>query len=248
MDSDDRHDYKTFACGRCGDTFHAPVSCGDRFCSVCTGPRRRKVRAKLDAIVASLKMRKRYGIKFLTLTIPNQEDPREAFKCIQKSFRRLRQRSFWKWKVDGGAWVVEITGRPGRWHVHVHAVLEAKFIRHSLLKRHWSSVSPGNIVYIQSIPVSAVIRYLTKYVAKSEVGSEHRVQVSRALKGCRLFQPFGSWQALAITVGKVPYVCAECGYAHFVLQPRETGAERLSSRSPPRAWLQHIRGSRFSAD
>lgn len=248
MHSDNRHEYKSFACGRCGDTFHAPLSCGDRFCSVCTGPRRRKVQAKLDAIVASLKMRKRYSIKFLTLTIPNQEDSRAAFKIIQKSFRRLRQRSFWKWKVDGGAWVVEITGRPGRWHVHIHAVLEAQFIRHSLLKRHWSQVSPGNIVYIQAIPVSAVISYLTKYVAKSEVGSEHRVQISRALKGCRLFQPFGSWQALALEVSKVKYVCPECGYAHFVLQPANLQAERLSSRSSPAVWQQHMRGTRFTPD
>lgn len=248
MYSDDLHEYKSFACGRCGDTFHAPLSCGDRFCSVCTGPRRRKVQAKLNAIVASLKMRKRYSIKFLTLTIPNQEDPRAAFKCIQKSFRRLRQRSFWQWKVSGGAWVVEITGRPGRWHVHIHAVLEAKFIRHALLKRHWSEVSPGNIVYIQSIPVTAVLRYLTKYVAKSEVGTEHRIQISKALKGCRLFQPFGSWQALAIAIGKVPYVCPECGFAHFVLVPGEKQAERLSSRSSPVAWAQSMRESRFTPD
>jgi len=246
--SDDRHDYKTFACGRCGDTFHAPLSCGDRFCTVCTGPRRRKVRSKLNAIVESLKFRKRYGIKFLTLTIPNQEDPREAFKQIQKSFRRLRQRSFWKWKVDGGAWVVEITGRPGRWHVHIHAVCEAKFIRHSLLKRHWSEVSTGSVVYIQAIPVSAVIGYLTKYVSKSEVGSEYRIQVSNALKGCRLFQPFGSWQALALTVGKVAYECPSCGYAHFKMIPTNVLAERLSSRSPPNVWNIHLKcpGSRFS--
>lgn len=245
--SDDRHTYRTIQCGGCSNTFHVPLSCGDRFCSICSGPRRRKVRAKLDAIVKSLKFRKRYGIKFITLTIPNQEDPRAGFKIIQKSFRRLRQRSFWKWKVDGGAWVVEITGQPGRWHVHIHAVLESKFIRHSLLKRHWSEVSPGSIVYIQSIPVDTVVRYLTKYCAKSTVAEAHRIHISHALKGCRLFQPFGSWQSLALSVPKVDYCCPECGGTRFHLYVETDPGGRLSSRSPPDKWRQWLPGSRFAS-
>lgn len=237
--SDDRHTYRTIGCSHCSNVFHVPLSCGDRFCPICTSSRRRKVKAKLNAIVKSLKFRDRYGIKFLTLTIPNQEDPRAAFKTIQRSFRRLRQRAFWKWKVEGGAWVVEITGRPGKWHVHIHAVLQSKYIRHALLKRHWSQVSPGNIVYIQKIPVSAVINYLTKYVSKSEVDPAHRNQLSIALKGSRLFQPFGSWQKLISSVPKLNYCCPECGHDEFHLVEKNFHPQVLSSRDPPDVWNRY---------
>lgn len=245
--SDDNHTYRSIQCGSCDNVFHVPLSCGDRFCSVCTGPRRRKVRAKLNAIVDSLNVRKRYGIKHITLTIPNQEDIRHGFIQITKSFRRLRQRAFWNWKVDGGAWVVEVTGSPGRWHVHLHVVCEARYIRHSLLKRHWSVVSPGTIVYIQAIPAKDIVHYLTKYVSKSETDPAHRIQVSSALKGSRLFQPFGSWQSIALSVPKIDYCCPECGCTHFHLYVENDPGARLSSRSPPDKWREWLPGSRFAS-
>lgn len=245
--SDVTHSYRTIQCNGCNNTFHVPLSCGDRFCDICSGPRRRKVRAKLNAIVESLKFRNRYGIKFITLTIPNQEDIRYGFKIITKSFRRLRQRAFWNWKVDGGAWVVEVTGSPGKWHVHLHVVCDSKFIRHSLLKRHWAAVSPGNIVYIQAIPVKAVVGYLTKYVSKSEADHSRRIQISNALKGSRLFQPFGSWQEIALSVPKIDYCCPECGGTQFHLYIETDPGCRLSSRSPPDKWACWEPGSRLSA-
>jgi ribosomal protein L37E len=245
MLSDVKHRYRTIACRRCGDTFHVPISCGNRFCSICSGPRRRRVRAKLDAIVSHLRRHKQYSLKMLTLTIPNQEDIHDGFTKILHSFRRLRQRSFWKWKVKGGCWVVEVTGKPSAWHVHIHALLECKYIRHSLLKRHWMAVSDGSIVYIQQIHTSRAIGYVTKYISKGTVPEAFQLYISHGLKGARLFQVFGSWHNISLRVPKISYVCPECGYTHFRVVPDEPLSERLSSRSPPDVWNEQLYNNRI---
>lgn len=234
----DSHDYRHFTCGGCGYSFDAPVSCGNRFCEICTGSRRRKIRYKLNAIIDQIVETDGYGIKFLTLTIPNQKDLKNATVQILKSFRRLRQRRFWLNKVNGGAWIIEVTGQPGKWHVHLHCLLEARYIPHSLLAKRWASVSPGRIVYIQKIPRSAVIRYVTKYVSKGETASPHSLQISDALKNVRLFQPFGCWQKIALSLPKIAFSCPTCGYTGFYLNQAGFDAEKFGAR-PCRGTLEH---------
>lgn len=217
INPDGNHDYRHFTCAGCGGGFDAPVSCGNRFCSVCQGPRRQKIRLKLNAIIESLRLQPGYGIKFLTLTIPNQKEVKDATVQILHSFRRLRQRSMWRNKVAGGAWIVEITGKPGSWHVHLHCLLEARYIPHTLLSKIWSAVSPGKIVYISKIPAASAILYVTKYVSKPSVDEIHSFHVSEQLKDTRLFQPFGSWHAVAAEIPSVAYVCPNCGASAFFL-------------------------------
>ena len=217
MDLDGSHDYRHFTCGGCGYSFNAPVSCGNRFCDVCQGSRRRKIRAKLTAIIKSRNADSGNGIKLLTLTIPNQEDIRYATVQILRSFRRLRQRSFWRNKCSGGSWIVEITGSPKKWHVHLHALLESRYIPYAFLSKHWSQVSLGKIVYISKVPSGAAIGYVTSYVSKSKCDPNYWLHISQQLKDTRLFQPFGSWHAAAAEIPSIAYSCPECDYTGFFL-------------------------------
>lgn len=217
MDPDGNHDYRHFTCGACGLGFSAPVSCGNRFCTVCQGSRRRKIRAKLTAIIETRKADDGSGIKLLTLTIPNQEDIRYATVQILRSFRRLRQRAFWRNKCSGGAWVIEITGSPKKWHVHLHALLESRYLPHTLLSKHWASVSPGKIVYISKVPSGAAVGYVASYVSKSKCSPNHWLQISQQLKDTRLFQPFGSWHSCAAEIPSIAYSCPKCDFTGFFL-------------------------------
>jgi len=226
------HLYRSYTCCQCGYSFSAPLYCGNRFCTECGHTRRSRIKKKLRGIISSLTYERGYNTKHLTLTIPNQKDIRYASKILQKSFRKLRQRQLWQNKVKGGAWVLEVTGRPGRWHVHAHCVLEAKYIPHNRLRRAWSKVSPGRIVYIKPIPPSRAVYYLTKYLGKSEVEEKYHREVSDALKGVRLFQPFGSWHGICSTI-EIPRVpCPDCSYPGFYWNPEEVPWERYG-RGPP---------------
>jgi hypothetical protein len=176
-----------------------------------------------------LNLQSGYGIKHLTLTLPNQVDAYAGAKELIRSFRRLRQRRWFSKRTQGGAWVIEITGRPGRWHVHLHVVLESRYLAHHVLAQLWDSVSPGRIVFIQAIPVAAVINYLTKYVSKSEVDEVHQIRLSSDLRNVRLFQTFGSWHTIALASKPEPFCCPSCAHAGFYLNnsgfiPQKYGA------------------------
>lgn len=231
-----RHLYRMFTCAGCGHSFEAPVYCGNRFCAVCSGPRRRRMQAKLKSIVRQVKPAFGYKVRFLTLTIPNTKEASDGYRILVASFRKLRNRQWWRNRVAGGAYVIEITGKPGRWHVHLHAMLECRYLPGRMLSKLWRKVSPGKIVHIKNVPADAATNYLTKYMAKSEVVPDFQVQLSKDLKGFRLFQPFGSWHSLALLVKKVNYECGNCGYTGFYWNMEECPFEKYG-RAPPRGTL-----------
>lgn len=210
------HDFARFYCTSCGTSFDAPVNCGNRFCPVCTTRRRCSVRSKLNHIVASTPSVEGYDIKFLTLTIPNQENLHDGTVLLVRSFRKLRQRQFFRSRVRGGCYVIEICGTPHRWHIHLHAIIHARYIPHRKLSVIWASCSPGKIVFITRIPLKAVVSYVTKYITKSVMPLDQQIIASEELKHLRLFQPFGDWHAFSLAAPKFHYECPSCHATHFI--------------------------------
>jgi len=210
------HEYRQISCLHCGHTITVPIYCGNRFCPVCSVPRLSRVRRRLNWIVQHVTPPKGYGIKFLTLTILNEPDLAEMLKHLVKSFRRLRQRAFWKQYVLGGAFVLEVTGRPGNWHAHIHSIIEARFIPYHKLISLWITVSGSRGVWIEKVPKNAIVGYLTKYLSKSSVPTEITDDVSEAVSGFRLFQPFGSWYAVNLTFQTEKPGCPICGGHDFL--------------------------------
>lgn len=210
------HVYKRIACCGCGHTFDVPLSCGNRFCEVCNQPRRRRIQTKLNHFIKNAVVPPGYRWRFVTLTLPRSDDLTVAVRCLVSSFRKLRARSFWRRRVNGGAYVIEVIGRPGNWHAHLHVLVLSSWIPVHGLSRNWSLCSPGKIVHIKSIPPSAMVAYVTKYVTKTDLHPDYQVQASQALKGQRLFQPFGSLHLLTASVPRVQYECPMCGYDSFL--------------------------------
>ena len=150
------------------------------------------------------------SFKHLTLTISNEKDLPEMLQSIVKSFRRLRQRAAWKNKVSGGAFVLEVTGRPGNWHAHIHALVVARYFPFHQLLKLWKEVSSGQGVYIQHKPVSQVVSHLCKYLSKPDVPDQVLEEVSAELKSYRMFQPFGCWFKLMKEYVDKGFACPEC--------------------------------------
>jgi len=206
-------------CARCGSSIRFPVYCGDRFCPTCTLSRRIRTRQRINWILAQIRLPPHYSFKHITLTIPNQPDPHAAVSILIASFRKLRSREAWRRHVKGGIFVIEITGEPGRWHAHVHAIVEATYFPVWVLSQHWQRASPGRVVWITRVSKNRIVNYLTKYVSKSSVIPQHRNDVAAALRGTRLFQPFGSWHGISRKYEYTPRPCHNCGASDWIPRP-----------------------------
>lgn len=205
------HDYRTIVCVSCLHTFRVAQKCHNRFCNVCTGSSRSRVRHKLNFIVKNYLPPAGHMFKHITLTIKSESDARNMQKHLLSSFRRLRQRQLWTRLVDGGAYVCEIGGSPGHWHLHLHILCSALRIPWHKLLADWKRVSGSKGVYIQNCNKTAIIGYITKYISKSDVIPEHQLEASTLLKGARLFQPFGRWHSLERQAPKRKPCCPSCG-------------------------------------
>lgn len=215
------HEFITIICGYCGLEVSIPVYCGNRFCCVCSVHRNAAIRSKLSHFVEKHHLQTYESFKFLTLTIKNEPDLKQMTDNLLLSFRRLRQRKFWKKHVDGGAFVIEVTHNPLDWHVHLHMIISGKFVPQDQLVTEWMTVSTGRGVYIKKIHSSQVLRYLTKYLTKDDVSESDQRFMSAILKGRRLFQPFGSWHKPISQAPKYVSHCPACersAYWYFNLR------------------------------
>lgn len=114
--------------------------------------------------------------------------------------------------------MVEVKRGEAGWHAHLHVLLEAKYVPWERLRTHWEAVSGGSGVHIKRIPPSAIIRYVTKYVTKSDMPPGDQLAASAALKGVRLFQPFGDWHGHMNRIKAPIAFCGVCERAHWVYQ------------------------------
>lgn len=205
------HDFRRLVCSHCGNTIVVPIYCGNRYCPTCSLPRRLRVKDRLDHIIRNLTKYPNHGLAHLTLTIPNSATVATGCARLVKSFRRLRATRRWKNLVRGGAFVIETTGKPGQWHVHLHVVIQNIYYPQPEISSAWCKFSGGSNVWIKRISARTAVNYLTKYLAKSDVDESSLAEVSQGLEGFRLFQPFGCWLKILKTYLKRKYPCKKCG-------------------------------------
>jgi len=209
------HAFTRLACTHCGQTIDVPLYCGDRFCPVCSVSRKMRIRHRLTWLINCAPRDPRNRFFHLTLTISSEKDLAQMIRNLLKAFRRLRQRAYWKQHVDGGAAVIEVTGHPGAWHAHIHAILSCRWMKWDRLQSLWHSVSRGSGVYITHIPITTAVGYLTKYLSKPEAPDVVSTEISDSLRGIRMFAPFGSWHKINLTYIKPISPCRDCGGVHW---------------------------------
>lgn len=226
------HSYMSLVCSHCGHTIVVPVSCGNRFCPDCGHSRRRKLRHKLSEFVRTRQLRNRDTFKLLTLSIPSSPDLKKQVDELLSSFRRLRQRAFWRRKVRGGVFVIEVSYGEAGWHAHIHAVIESAYLPYDQLLTGWKAVSTGSGAHIKAIPPRAIISYVTKYVTKTDLAPERQTQASKALAGKRLYQPFGEWHNPMNQIHTPVCTCGQCGRAQWTYGDPSVYAARVFRDRP----------------
>lgn len=64
---------------------------------------------------------------FITLTIPNSEDP-EQLRFLRSRWSSFRRRKIIRSRVKGGVASFEITDKGNGWHPHLHALIDCKWL------------------------------------------------------------------------------------------------------------------------
>lgn len=171
--------------------------CHDRFCIPCGRAR--------SAVVADNLRRKLadHPHRLLTLTLRHCDAPlADQIDRLFRHFKRLRHRSLWKERVQGGAALLEIgfNFQTNRWHPHLHVILDGKFFPHAALKSMWLDVTgDSSIIDIRLIrTIPELVSYVTKYVTKplSAELTRHGATLLTAilaLTGRKTLFTFGTW-------------------------------------------------------
>lgn len=204
------HSFHSIFCTSCGEVKDVPVYCKNRFCPVCSVSRKFKIRERLQRLLTLTPPTHSRTLKLLTLTIQSSIEPRSGIDRITNAFKRMRQLPFWKKACCNGAWVIEVTGEPKRWHVHIHAIVVSKYIRHEALVEAWKKLTGAFIVDIRIVSGKNGINYITKYITKGGFDPKYIHHVATALRSVRLINCFGSWHNAKIPVVKLVSHCPHC--------------------------------------
>jgi hypothetical protein len=194
--------------------------CHDRHCLPCQKLHAATVASNLMAACAHR------TVRFVTLTLRHTHAPlADQLDRLYQSFRRLRQRQWWRDHVDGGAAFCEITHNVARdeWHPHLHILVLGRWMAKSVLAAEWMAVTgDSHIVDIRRPEnVDHAAHYVTKYVSKGLPASDHLpidrlTELVSAMHGRRSIICFGVWVHLKLTqrpdggdwisVGSVPQI------------------------------------------
>lgn len=181
-------------------------TCKFRLCRPCAATRAALIR---DNLTTHCKDR---DLRFLTLTLKSADEPlRLTVARLHKHFRVLRRRILWRDRVTGGAGFVEVTRNQATqlWHVHLHCIVEGKYIPRSSLAAEWLAVTGDSYIIDIRRPASLITlaNYVTKYVTKPfapgpTTTMQDLILAAQALEGSKLASTFGTWRRAAILTSK----------------------------------------------
>lgn len=190
-----------------GDVRVMTDSCRQRWCPMCAGQKAKFAKESTQRWVQGLEKP-----RFLTLTLRNEPgDLLPQVQFLQDSFRRLRQKTFWKKKVTGGIWFMQVKrGKDsGCWHPHLHILLDGLYLEQGELSDLWDQVTYGSpIIDIRQIrnpeeSAKYVARYSARPARLGEQSIPDRVEIIQAMHGKRLSGTFGTAKSVTLTPPKV---------------------------------------------
>lgn len=215
----EEHKFIDVYCAYCGNTHTVIKQCGRRFCPACAHITRWRVRERMHQLFKLMRHEKNYMLKMLTLSGPNCKNLEDGLNDLITGFRRMRQTKFWTRHVRGGLFCIEVTGEPGNWHPHIHAIVYSLRIPWQGLLDKWAKANPGaRSVWIENVSNDGAIYYVTKYVTKPGSDPEYAFTIDEALKGRRLFQRFGSFQKIKLPKYYTARKCEKCGSSDWLTE------------------------------
>lgn len=212
-------------CQKCGTVQKFPNRCDRFYCAECQ-PRLSSDRKKAVAWWT----REITQPKHVVLTVVNTLNITGDHKReLLKWFTNLRKRKFCRNWI-GGFYSIEVTNEGRGWHLHIHALVNARYIDEMRLSEEWSSVTNGmgRIVKVRDARNLNYLSEVTKYAVKgSQLAAWTGAQIVEfieAFTGARTFGVFGDlygkrtqfaeWFA-AVRDQKPPCKCGSCDMHYF---------------------------------
>lgn len=235
-------------CTRCEATRIFWNRC-ERFCCPLCQPRlARERRDQIEWWALTIKQPKHVVLtapNTTTLTVPYLQWLKRAWTALRRSSLAAN------WQ--GGFWTIEVTNKGNGWHVHIHAIIDARWIPADQLARAWAQ-RLGTPIAIVDVSDARDARYLAeavKYVCKMSdlvtLPAEDLATVIDTFSRQRTFGVFGSlygqrtaWRDYLATQDAATPTC-ECGCTRWrVFTPDEFEAwsiltePRHHPRPPPK--------------
>lgn len=167
----------TFKCSSCETTFEAPHHCHHRLCPECAPRRAMKLFDRHASLMSAP------TLKHIVLTVQTSLQLTPAYvRGLVEAFNKLRRKVYYRKSWTGGIRQVEFVYTPRSswafderkhkfykrtpgWHVHIHLLVEGKYVPQEKLAKDWKAVTKGagTIVWIERAknPMQAL-----KYVLK----------------------------------------------------------------------------------
>lgn len=178
-------------------------TCHDRFCLPCGRERSRVIAGNVKLKLEGKKAR------FLTLTLRSTTEPlAELLAKLTRDFTSLRRTKLWRKRVTGGVAFLEVKWKENtqRWHVHLHALLQGRYVPREEISKTWLKITgTSEVIDIRIVENEAhcthyICKYASKPLDKTVVVEPLRLdEAIVALKGKRLCMTFGSWRGYKLT-------------------------------------------------
>ncbi len=199
--------YFNYRCEKCGNVIKSYITCKKRTCSHCARIRSAKLVKVYTPIVEAFEWP-----AFMTLTLPWVKSG-EVKKWKGKLVRAFAKMRTWKrLGIQRGIYAIEILKKDGDfWYLHLHAVVDSKWIDQRELSEAWLKASEvGRIVHIRRIfkAEKACIEILKYQTKMWELTQDEKIFVDDVFRHSRFVGSFG------ITRPKIeshPQTCTICG-------------------------------------
>jgi hypothetical protein len=209
----------TLYCGQCGEPVTVKLKCSDRTCPEC----RRRTYFKLLKGWLEL-VKPMVNPKLLTLTIKNKSYlDKKDIKFIRKCFNKFLRKKYYKRRIKGGLYVIEITNKGRGWNIHIHALIEAsskkeEYLPQQKISRDWLQLTGDSpIVDIRKTHTPKKgLKYILKYFFKPPKVNGKEEVYNRVLKKSRLIQPFGDLYGNKLLKSKLK--CKKCGNDSWIIE------------------------------
>lgn len=220
-------------CRGCGEVKKFHYRCNLKFCPKCNW---RIARRRADILKAWTVIVKQP--KHVVLTRRNTSMiTRDLLRHTMRSFGKLRRQKEWK-KATGGCVSMEVTNESKGWHVHLHVLVDARWICGGILAHRWAELMGQDfaIVKVQDAREHEYRNEVAKYVVKaSEMCKWPADEIAAfigASRGVKFFAPFGSLYKLQKSIRaqleseKPPPEPCPCGCLDFLYDTEATAILR----------------------
>ncbi len=231
-------------CNGCSKVTQFYNHCDVRICPICQPRLARNRREELAWWVAQVAQP-----KHVVLTVRNSQVFTKAYvQWFKKCFTQLRRSSFAK-NWNGGMFSLEVTNESKGWHLHLHALIDAKWIDAQKLAQIWAKLVGQDfaIVKVQDCRDKQYLAEVSKYTVKgsdlAKWPASELVTYLDAMDGVRCFGTFGSlfqrnsaflaWRDLVLR----PSRTCPCGcdkFRYFSSSEYQWEIEVKGSRPPPK--------------